>query len=138
MKKICPRCNRRLVSISKKYCEVCEAKANARHKEYKRYRTDDKEQRFYSDPDWIRKRDKIKYTDNGYCLRCLNNNDHRTIDTVHHIVELKEDWSKRFDDDNLISLCESCHQVIHRQYKTCEKKKAQDNLKAILRRFRTR
>ena len=138
MKKICPRCNRRLVSISKKYCEVCEAKANTRHKEYKRYRTDDKEQRFYSDPDWIRKREKIKYTDNGYCLLCLNNNGHRTMDTVHHIVELKEDWNKRFDDNNLISLCESCHQVVHRQYKTCEKKKVQDKLKAILRRFRVR
>ena len=138
MKKICPRCNRRLVSFSKKYCEVCEVKANARHKEYKRYRTDDKEQRFYSDPGWIRKREKIKYTDNGYCLICLNNNYHRAMDTVHHIVELKEDWNKRFDDDNLISLCESCHQVIHRQYKTCEKKKVQDNLKAILRRFRVR
>lgn len=138
MKKICPRCNRRLVSISKKYCEVCEAKSNTRHKEYKRYRTDDKEQRFYSDPDWIRKREKIKYTDNGQCLLCLNNNDHRVMDTVHHIVELKEDWSKRFEDDNLISLCESCHQVVHRQYKTCEKKKVQDKLKAILRRFRVR
>lgn len=138
MKKICSRCNRRLISISKKYCEVCDTKANGRHKEYKRYRTDDKEQRFYSNPDWRIKREKIKHTDNGYCLLCLNNNERKAMDTVHHIVELKEDWDKRFDDDNLISLCESCHQVVHKQYKTYEKGKVQNILKAILRRFRDR
>ncbi len=136
MKKICPRCNIRLVSISKKYCEICEAKVNNRHKEYKRYRTDDKEQHFYSDSVWIRKRNKIKFIDNGYCLACLDKHDIKSMDTVHHIVELKEDWSKRLEDDNLISLCESCHQVVHNKYKTSDKKQTQNELRAILRKFR--
>lgn len=33
--------------------------------------------------------------------------------TVHHIVPIKEDWSKRLDVNNLIYLTESNHQAIH-------------------------
>jgi 5-methylcytosine-specific restriction endonuclease McrA len=29
--------------------------------------------------------------------------------SVHHITSLKEDFSKRLDNDNLITLCELCH-----------------------------
>lgn len=136
MKKICPRCNRRLVNISKKYCEVCEAKANDRHKEYKKYREDSKEQSFYSSTAWRLKREKIKYIDNGYCLLCLDKGILKAMDTTHHIVELKEDWIKRFDEENLISLCESCHQVVHNKYKTSDKEQTQNELKSILRKFR--
>ncbi|MFR3569540.1 MAG: HNH endonuclease [Paraclostridium sordellii] len=136
MKKICPRCNRRLVSISKKYCEVCEAKANDRHKEYKKYRKDIKEQSFYSSDPWRLKREKIKDKDNGCCLLCLNKHRSKPMDTVHHIIELKEDWNKRFEEDNLISLCESCHQVVHNKYKTSDKEQTQNELKSILIKFR--
>lgn len=136
MKKICTRCNRRLVSVSKKYCEVCEAKSNNRHKEYKKYRKDIREQSFYSSDPWRLKREKIKDKDNGCCLLCLNEHKSKSMDTVHHIIELKEDWNKRFEEDNLISLCESCHQVVHNKYKTSEKEQTQNRLKAILRKFR--
>ena len=136
MKKICTRCNRRLVSVSKKYCEVCEAKSNYRHKEYIKYRKDIREQSFYSSDPWRLKREKIKDKDNGCCLLCLNEHKSKSMDTVHHIIELKEDWNKRFEEDNLISLCESCHQVVHNKYKTSEKEQTQNRLKAILRKFR--
>lgn len=136
MNKVCPRCNIRLVSISKKYCEVCEAKVNNRHKEYKKYRKDIKEQSFYSSDPWRLKRDKIKDKDNGCCLLCLNEHKIKSMDTVHHIIELKEDWDKRFEEDNLISLCESCHQVVHNKYKTSDKEQTQNELKSILRKFK--
>lgn len=136
MKKICTRCNIRLVSISKKYCELCEAKVNNRHKEYKKYRKDIKEQSFYSSDPWRLKREKIKDKDNGCCLLCLNEHKIKSMDTVHHIIELKEDWDKRFEEDNLISLCESCHQVVHNKYKTSDKEQTQNELKSILRKFR--
>lgn len=33
--------------------------------------------------------------------------------TVHHIVEVKDDWNKRFDWDNLQVVCKECHNRIH-------------------------
>ncbi len=57
------------------------------------------------------------------------------MDTVHHIEELKEDWSRRFDKDNLISLCESCHQKIHKKYLT-NKLETQHNLRALIKKYR--
>lgn len=133
MKKLCPRCNRRLVSISKKYCEVCETKTNKRHKEYKRYRSDVREQYFYSTKEWTCKRNKVKYLDNGLCLLCLSENRHKAMGVVHHIVELKEDWNKRLDEDNLISLCESCHQIVHKEYRKINQKELKEKLKKIIR-----
>lgn len=38
-------------------------------------------------------------------------------DTVHHIVELMEDYSKRCDLDNLISISEATHSMISKAYK---------------------
>ncbi|PAE58568.1 HNH endonuclease, partial [Bacillus licheniformis] len=34
-------------------------------------------------------------------------------DMVHHIVEVKQDWSKRLDLSNLESLCNACHNKVH-------------------------
>ncbi|MEU3039173.1 HNH endonuclease [Nocardia salmonicida] len=34
---------------------------------------------------------------------------------VHHKVELKEDWSKRLDMDNLEVVCIGCHNKIHKK-----------------------
>lgn len=37
--------------------------------------------------------------------------------TVHHIVELSEDWDKRTKDSNLISISDDTHSYISTQYK---------------------
>ena len=34
---------------------------------------------------------------------------------VHHIIPLSIDFNKRLDDDNLMALCVSCHDDIHRE-----------------------
>ena len=136
MKKYCSRCNVRLINRNEKYCSICASKEESRHKEYKKYRTDDKEQRFYKSKEWNVIRAIIKDKDNGLCLRCLTNKVIRPMNTVHHIEELKASWSKRLDEDNLISLCEQCHQSIHKEYKTENKVKAQQELKSMIKRFR--
>ena len=132
MKKYCSRCNIRLINRNQKYCSVCEVKENNRHKEYKRYRTDVEEQRFYNSVDWKNIREKIRNKDNGLCLVCLDNKEIKQMNTVHHIEELKENWDARFYEDNLISVCESCHQKIHKQYRI-NKHSEQKALKAIIR-----
>ncbi len=38
-------------------------------------------------------------------------------DTVHHIVPLKDDWNKRIDIDNMMSLSSDTHSTIEQMYK---------------------
>ena len=107
--KRCDRCRKRLPPGTKCTC------TNQRHKEYDRYARDKKADDFYHSRQWDKAReDAIAYY-NGmdiYSYYILNKIEYG--DTVHHIVPLKEDWSKRADKDNLIYLTESNHQQIHK------------------------
>lgn len=38
-------------------------------------------------------------------------------DTVHHIIPLRDDWEKRLDETNLMSLNHDTHSIIEQQYK---------------------
>ena len=40
-----------------------------------------------------------------------------TADTVHHIIPLKDDWEKRIDIDNMMSLSSNTHSVIEQMYR---------------------
>lgn len=138
MKKFCSLCNKNLIDIKEKCCSSCKDKLSQRHKIYKKDRKDSLEQKFYSSKEWLKERDTIKNLDNNLCLMCLYHKELNSMDTVHHIEELKENWSKRFEKDNLISLCESCHQKIHRKYLMSkeEKLKTQHDLRVLIKKYR--
>lgn len=85
--------------------------------------------RNYSDPDvlrntnaWKKKSRHIRERDKYMCQACLNGigylpGKHRiTIENlqVHHIIPLKEDRNEALNDDNLITLCEQCHELAER------------------------
>nr|WP_224929081.1 HNH endonuclease signature motif containing protein [Bacillus safensis] len=46
--------------------------------------------------------------DNYLCQSCLKQDRVVPAVMVHHIVELKQDWNKRLDLNNLESICNSC------------------------------
>ena len=123
-------------------CSECEAKFNKRKKQsyidYKSKRTDIKEQKFYSPSNqaWIITREAIIARDNGLCLLCDSKDNEGYVDEVHHIVELKEDWSRRLDMTNLISLCKRCHFYVHKKYNRDDKskKEMQDKLRELIKR----
>lgn len=82
-----------------------EVRHNKRNKEYTS---------FYNSSQWRKLRKQVLLRDNHLCQHCLNKgivNDKDLI--VHHKVELKEDWGKRLDMDNLEVVCFSCHNKIH-------------------------
>lgn len=140
--KFCARCNTK-IPHTERYCTKCkeEVEKNNR-KRYKRYnmeRYSNKEERkyinFYSSNEWINERDFIKIRDCGLCIPCFyslyngeevvyKEEDTCSSDYVHHIIELKEDWDKRIDDMNLISVCSCHHDRIHREYEKGIKEKA--------------
>lgn len=136
--KLCPKCQT-LIPINKRYCDDCQLlidkseHGKQRYKRYKANRTDKQEQRFYSSKQWTSLREAIKARDKGLCRLCAINGNIAYMDTVHHIKELKDCWDDRVSPSNLISLCESCHQRVHKEYlkSKTDKIKMQDKLKKI-------
>lgn len=86
-----------------------------RYAEYDK-RRDKKLVAFYNGIKWRRLRDFILSRDNYLCQDCLKQNDIAAAEEVHHIIEVKVDWSKRYEQDNLVSLCKSCHRKRHGKY----------------------
>ena len=59
---------------------------------------------------WIIKREQVKKRDKYLCQMCLKNNIYTYNNIqVHHIIPLVEQYSKRLDSDNLITLCSTHH-----------------------------
>ncbi len=61
---------------------------------------------------WRTKRNQIVNRDKYLCQVCKHEKRY-VYDglEVHHIVPLVEDFSKRLNDDNLITLCGECHEL---------------------------
>ena len=71
--------------------------------------------RFRSTMAWRKKRAEIRRRDLELCQYCKE----RGIYTfkkleVHHIIPISDNWYKRLDNDNLITLCCSCHKMADR------------------------
>lgn len=140
LRKFC-RCGK-IIPQSMKRCPECQSKYDKRitlnnreaYKRYKSKRTDSKEQKFYLSKEWIFTRETVKQRDRGLCMLCDSNNKLSFVDNVHHIEELKDNWSKRTSMDNLICLCDRCHYYVHKKYKKSPKDKEamQQKLRDIL------
>ena len=102
MKKTCNICNK-IHDINK----IC------KRQYHKKLNT--QEVSFRNSYSWKTKRTQIKIRDLYLCRVCLQNKmiskdkfNHQNIQ-VHHIVPIHEDWDKRLDSNNLISLCTYHH-----------------------------
>lgn len=122
--KYCNRngCNR-LVPQGGAYCNehtITQTEKNReRHKEYDAHCRDQKAKAFYNGAEWKAARAAAMARDNGIDIYLyITDGVIAAADMVHHIVELKEDYSKRCDIDNLISVSETTHKtVIDEAYK---------------------
>lgn len=65
--------------------------------------------KFRSGYTWKCKRVEIMKRDNNQCKICGSN----TKLQVHHIYSLDTHWQLRLDNNNLVTLCESCHHAVH-------------------------
>ena len=63
---------------------------------------------FYSSTIWrsISKAFRKRYP---LCVQCAATGRTTVADVVDHIIEIRDDWSKRHDPKNLQSLCHACH-----------------------------
>lgn len=110
--KRCSRCGKRLPSGTS--CECLKK----RHREYDRYSRDKKSKDFYNSQAWLKKRTDVMDIDGGIDVYLyMTTGEIVLADTVHHIIPLKDDWGKRLDEDNLMSLNHDTHSIIEQQYK---------------------
>lgn len=126
----CGRCGKKILQGT-----ICECKKES-YKEYdKRVRYSKgniKYSMFYKSKEWISISNYIRHKYYGLCVMCLiKYNELTPSDVVHHIEEIKENWNKRLDENNLIPLCHKCHNELHGHYGTIEKEK----LKVILSKY---
>lgn len=68
---------------------------------------------FYHTTAWKHKRKKILKRDHNSCQRCRQEGRYTRAVTVHHIKHLKDVPELALTDDNLISLCNKCHEKMH-------------------------
>ena len=61
---------------------------------------------------WKRKRVEIKERDLYMCQVCLHKHNEYTTRNleVHHIIPIAKAWGKRLNNNNLITLCRTCHE----------------------------
>ena len=68
---------------------------------------------FYTSTAWKNKRAAILSRDGYMCRECKRYGRQRPATTVHHIKHFDEFPELALDSDNLISLCEKCHNKMH-------------------------
>jgi 5-methylcytosine-specific restriction endonuclease McrA len=111
-------CNK-IINYSEKYCDEHKNKSTSRHKTYDKFRRDKKAADFYHSDEWIKTREFILNRFNYIDIYAYYVEGKILVaNTVHHIIELNDDWNKRLDLSNLIPLSDSSHNIIHVAYKT--------------------
>ncbi|MCM3619172.1 HNH endonuclease [Sutcliffiella horikoshii] len=96
------------------YCEIHKKSQQEITRNYNQYNRDDKVNGFYQSTGWRRARRLALERDNHLCQRCIKQSKLQAAQLVHHIVEVKVDWSKRLELTNLESICHSCHNKHHK------------------------
>lgn len=70
-------------------------------------------EKFYTTTKWKNKRAAILRRDKYQCQECRRYGRLRQAQTVHHIKHLDEFPELALDNNNLISLCNACHNKAH-------------------------
>ena len=127
--KRCSYCGKRISSGT-----VCTC-VKRRHKEYDQAK--DKEIKgFYSSRSWqvVRQKAIGRYSQLDL-ISYFEDNQIVYGETVHHIIPIKEDWTKRYELDNLIYITEQHHQQLHEAMKAGKAKEVQQYLYALIARW---
>lgn len=100
-----------------KHCGVVDENHICPHRKSRQKSGDRQSDKFRNTIRWQRKRDEIKLRDRYLCQICLRDRyntlsflNYMTVQ-VHHITSIQEDYNRRLDNDNLISLCDYHHKM---------------------------
>ena len=103
-------------------CGIVDINHKCPYRTYKKNNTDSKANKFRNTKAWKDKSIEIRQRDKYLCVVCINNL-YNTIYQynfnkleVHHITPINEDYNKRLDNDNLITLCNYHHKLAEDNY----------------------
>ena len=86
-------------------------------KKPKKYKHKSKQEKFRWTKAWQNKRKEIRERDSGVCQVCIRGiyNPYKQYEyndiSIHHAIPIQQDYDKRLDNDNLITLCEMHHKM---------------------------
>jgi len=121
--KLChhPGCHQ-LVNYTDTYCVKHERKEKVSDSYQYRKRKDGKYHTFYKTPRW-EKLSQLQRIKQPVCEMCLEQGIIKQADVADHIIPIRDDWSKRYDTDNLQSLCIYHNNVKGREERAKRKQK---------------
>ena len=103
--------------VTCKYCGVVRRGHQCPHRKTYHKKGNKKSDAFRKTKMWTNKSIEIRQRDRYLCQVCLRNLyntldflNHKNVD-VHHITPIEEDYNRRLDNDNLISLCRYHHKM---------------------------
>lgn len=143
LKKLCCKlgCNN-VIDVGERYCPehqfLAGQKDTRRHKLYDAQKRNREARDFYHSAAWEQVREYVLARHKGLDLYAFFV--HKTITpatTVHHIVELGEDWGLRLDAANLFPVSDGNHNVIHHLYKR-DRPGTQEMLRGLLQEWQER
>ena len=105
-----------------------------RHSDYDKLRRDRKSKQFYGSKEWQDAKGAVLHRDGVDVYEYITSGKVLAPDTVHHIIPLRDDWSKRVDMHNLISLHRDTHSKIEQAYKK-DKEAMIAKLSAVLEKY---
>ena len=108
LNKYCTKCGKLMIYNGRNLCDECLSKVNEIRKDndriYNRRIRNKKSDQFYHSKEW-KTLSKIVLAKADYkCAICGG-----LAVEVHHIKEINVDWNERFNLNNLMPLCTSCH-----------------------------
>ncbi len=83
------------------------------HQYYNKYKRNKEAAAFYKSKEWLRCREIVLIRDGYLCQPCLRNGKLTPANTVHHIKHYEDYPELALDEDNLESICPSCHNKEH-------------------------
>lgn len=130
----CSRCGKRILAGTK--CECLKAYRKKRHQEYDTGSRDKRSKAFYNSTEWERTREAVLNLDDGIDVYVyMTTGKIMMADTAHHIEPVKDNWNRRLDPDNLMSLNHDTHSKIEQMYKK-DKAGMEKLLQEMLERYR--
>lgn len=111
MKK-CSKVNcKELINFNESYCDEHKQLSKQSNKDYDslRNKRDNQYRKFYNSKAWKDARHISMLRHDSLCQEHLRNGLYAQADVVDHIVELRDDYSRRLDQSNLEPLCHDCH-----------------------------
>ncbi|MEY9979035.1 HNH endonuclease [Lysinibacillus sp. RC79] len=106
---------RTLIDYDQQYCESHKPRTQRPQQSYaERMEKDGQYRRFYKSKSWQNLSFRYRLS-HPICEECIQLGLAVKADVTDHIVEIKDDWTRRLDETNLRSLCHHHHAIKTKQ-----------------------